>query len=186
MPTETGSYTLPTRAYNAPTYDHEATKNSGSWSESFSDFPDYRIAGSAWETGGNPFEDFQYDYGGDFAPSQIAEDVPEFYVRPPTIPEFYSGGQRHPMMPLPDLPPNPRCPGFYLGPSMSRLLAGARPGEMEEGMNPLWGDTAPRQLAPMAPPDDPNQVHLLQLIAQMAQLQNENVQLQGDIDDLQQ
>ncbi len=67
--------------------------------------------------------------------------------------------------PLTDSPPNPRRPGYYTGPTTSRLIAGAGAEETDMGdaVDP-WGNNAPNQL--LAPPADRTD----QLIQQVALL----------------
>ncbi len=87
--------------------------------------------------------------------------------------------------PLADSPPNPRRPGYYPGPTTSRLIAGAGQGEAEMGdAEDLWGNNAPQQ--PLPQPPAPPQDRTDQLIQQVALLRDENLRLQNDIADLRQ
>ncbi len=84
--------------------------------------------------------------------------------------------------PMADLPPNPHFPGYYMGPTTSRLIAGAgAEGEMGDVEDP-WGMGVPNQPPPGGPPQD----RMDQLIQQVALLWDENLQLHNDIVDLRQ
>ncbi len=83
-----------------------------------------------------------------------------------------------------DSPLNPQYPGFYSGPTMSRLIAGAGPVEEMEGAEDPWGNNAPGP--PPVPPADPPQDRTDQLIQQVALLRDENLRLHNDVADLRQ
>ncbi len=89
--------------------------------------------------------------------------------------------------PMADSPPNPRHPGYYTGPTTSRLIAGAGPGEVDMGdVTDPWNQQAPQQpLAPQQPPAPP-QDRTEQLLQQVALLRDENLRLQNNVTDLQQ
>ncbi len=112
--------------------------------------------------------DFQYDWES---------------VYPGFHPEETMWGDPRPMA---DSPPNPRNPGFYLGPATSRLIAGAGPGEVDMGdVADPWGGQAPQQppalQQPAAlPPDNRTD----QLIWQVALLRDENLRLHNNVADL--
>ncbi len=82
--------------------------------------------------------------------------------------------------PMNDSPSNPRRPGYYTGPTMRRLIAGAGVEEMGD-LQDLWVG-GPPQLPQPGPPVD----RMAQLVQQMALLQDENLRLQHDVADLRQ
>ncbi len=87
--------------------------------------------------------------------------------------------------PMADSPPNPHQPGYYTGPTMSRLIAGAGAGEEDMGdVADPWGNGIPNQPLPENPLPVPPVDRTDQLIQQVALLRDENLQLQNDITDL--
>ncbi len=109
-------------------------------------------------------EDFQYDWES---------------VYPGFHPEDANWEDPRPMR---DSPLNPRYPGFYSGPTTSRLIAGAGTGEVDMGdVADPWAGGAPQQ--PPALPQLPAspQDRMDQLIQQVALLRDENLWLHNDV-----
>ncbi len=84
--------------------------------------------------------------------------------------------------PMTDSPPNPHFPGYYTGPTTSRLIAGAGAGEEMGDIEDPWGTGTPNQ--PPAQPPAPPQDRTDQLIQQVALLRDENLRLHNDIANL--
>ncbi len=161
-PTETGSYSAPIQAADAPTYGPEQRRSIDSsasdLSTSLSDSTNTSIERTI-------FDGFQYDWESVFL-GYNPEDANWEDPRP-----------------LADSPLNPRRPGYYTGPTMSRLLAGAGEADMGDVEDP-WGGGAPAQ--PPAPPPVPPPDRMAQLMQQMTLLRDENLRLHNDVADLQQ
>ncbi|KAK0231833.1 hypothetical protein EDD85DRAFT_793505 [Armillaria nabsnona] len=129
-PTGFRNYSDHIPATDAPIYTPEPKRNSASYSASSFTYPGYRETVPTWtDPPTNPFDGFQYAFEPGFKPSQIPEDVPDFYVGPSRErPGFYPSFPQ----PLPDSPPDSRRLGYYTGKKTSRRFAGAGPeGEME-------------------------------------------------------
>ncbi len=78
-----------------------------------------------------------------------------------------------------DSPPNPCQPGYYMGPTTSRLIAGAGVEEMEDLNDPWGGGSAESAAGTSRRQDGPAD-------QQMALLRDENRHLQEDVNDLRQ
>ncbi len=164
MPTETGKYSGPIPVNDAQTYGHEQRRSTDSSVNDSTSLP------SDWTSdfiGKTTFEAFPYDWDSVF-PGYNPEDANWEDPRP-----------------LADSPPNPRQPGYYTGPTTSRLIAGAGAGEddMGDAADP-WGNNAPGP--PPVPLANPPQDRTDQLIQQVALLWDENLRLHNDIADLRQ
>ncbi len=146
MPIATGSYIAPTPVADAQTYGHEQRKSIDSS-----------------ETGSSPSH-------GDWTSDSIRRTTSEAFtydwdsVFPGYQPEDADWEDPQPMA---DSPPNPRQPGYYTGPTTSRLITGTGVEDMGD-LNDLWGAGALNQ--PPAPPIDRTD----QLIQQVALLRDEN------------
>ncbi len=157
MPIATGSYTTPTPVADARTYGHEQRKSIES---SKADSTPLRGDWTSDSIGRTTSEAFAYDWDSVFPgyrPKDADWEDPQ---------------------PLVDSPPNLHASGYYMGPTMSRLIAGAGQGEEMGDVEDPWGTGAPNQLP--APPQDRTD----QLIQQVALLCNENHRLQQDVTDL--
>ncbi|KAK0232498.1 hypothetical protein EDD85DRAFT_793295 [Armillaria nabsnona] len=133
MPTDSGNYIPHTQATYAPIYTPELRRSSVPYNANSFAYPDYRVTAPTWMAPPtNPFEGFEYVFKPGFEPSQITEDIPDFYVGPPQgHPEFYP---RLPE-PLPDSPLNPQHLRYYLGRRTSQRITGAGLEEEMEGVN---------------------------------------------------
>ncbi len=164
MPTKIGKYSAPIPVNDAQTYGHEQRRNTDSSANSSSALPSDLMNASIRRT---TFDDFQYDWESVF-PGYNPEDA-----------------NWEDPQPLADSPLNPRRPGYYTGPTTSRLIAGAGAGQDDMGdVADPWGDNTPEQ--PPVPPGNPPQDRTDQLIQQVALLRDENLHLQNDVADLRQ
>ncbi len=157
MPTTTRSYSAPIQVTDAQTYRHGQKRSIDSSMNDSNTSPSDSTSASIGRT---TFGDFQYDWESVFL-GYNPEDANWEDPRP-----------------LANSPPNPRFPGFYSGPTTSRLIAGAGLGGDMEDMGDPWGDHAPGP--PPVPLAGPPQDRTDQLIQQVALLQDENLRLQND------
>ncbi|KAK0235749.1 hypothetical protein EDD85DRAFT_791186 [Armillaria nabsnona] len=143
MPTNFRSYIPYTWDTNKLIYTPEPRRSNTFYNASSFTYPSYRATAPTWMAPPmNLFETFEYTFEPGFQPSQITEDVPDFYIGPPQrYPKSHSNLPR----PLPDSPPNPQCPRFYSGRRTSRRLTGAG---TEEGMERLDAGGSGQALPP--------------------------------------